>query len=158
MGEWMYSFSLSHTHTHTHLISAQDWGELSTSCASHLSPRGTASSAHWLGSWVGPRASLHAVERTKISSSPRNQTDALVVESVAWSLLTETYKTSYCTWPWASSIYFPSSQLISIKSTLMLSFYLLFVFQVTIFQKISPPTFYTYFLFPLHPCYKFSPS
>jgi hypothetical protein len=46
---------------------------------------------------LSPRASLHAVEKTKISYSLRNQTDALVVDSVAWALLTETYQTSYCT-------------------------------------------------------------
>jgi hypothetical protein len=40
--------------------------EWSISCPSHFRPRERAPGAHWIGGWVGPRASLNVVMKRKI--------------------------------------------------------------------------------------------
>jgi hypothetical protein len=43
-----------------------DGGEWSASCSCHFTPRERAPDTHWIGDWVGPRASLDAVEKRNI--------------------------------------------------------------------------------------------
>jgi hypothetical protein len=50
------------------LISAPDGGEQSASCPSGFISRERAHGTHWIGGWVGPRASLDAVVKRKIPS------------------------------------------------------------------------------------------
>jgi hypothetical protein len=38
-------------------------GEWSASCPSHFTPGERAPSTHWIGGWVGPRASLDDMEK-----------------------------------------------------------------------------------------------
>jgi hypothetical protein len=54
LGEWRYSS------THS-LTSTLDGGEWSASRSAHFTLRKRASSTHWIGSWVGPRAVLDVV-------------------------------------------------------------------------------------------------
>jgi hypothetical protein len=48
------------------LTLALDGGESSASRAGRFTPKEITPSTHWTGSWVGPRASLDAMENTKI--------------------------------------------------------------------------------------------
>jgi hypothetical protein len=48
------------------LTLALDGGEWSASCPSPLTPRERALGTHWIGGWVGPRASLDMVLKRKI--------------------------------------------------------------------------------------------
>jgi hypothetical protein len=50
------------------LTSALDGGEWSASHPGHLTPRETAPDTHWVGDWVGPRASLDMVLKRKTPS------------------------------------------------------------------------------------------
>jgi hypothetical protein len=50
-------------------------------------PWGKSPGTHWTGGWVGPRASLDAVEKRKISCHARNQIP--VIKPVAITILTE---------------------------------------------------------------------
>jgi hypothetical protein len=59
---------------HTFLTSALDGGEWSTSRLGCFDPRERAPGTHWIGSWVGPRAGLDAVEKGKIPS-PRQESN-----------------------------------------------------------------------------------
>jgi hypothetical protein len=43
--------------------------EVSASCPVHFSPWERALDTHWIGGWVGPRASLDTVEKRKVSYS-----------------------------------------------------------------------------------------
>jgi len=52
-------------HTHTFLTSTLDGGEWSTSSPGCFTPRKN-SSTHWIGGWVGLRASLDILEKWKI--------------------------------------------------------------------------------------------
>jgi hypothetical protein len=61
LGEWMYSS------TH-YLTSALDGGEWSASRPGRFTPRERAPGTHWIGDWVGPRASLDALVKRKIPS------------------------------------------------------------------------------------------
>jgi hypothetical protein len=63
LGEWRYSS------THS-LTSALDGDELSASCSGCFTPRERAPGTYWIGSWVGPTASLDTMLKKKISSSP----------------------------------------------------------------------------------------
>jgi hypothetical protein len=61
-----------------------DGGERSASRPSHSTPEERAQSAHWRGGWVGPRASLNAVENRKVScpcweSNPRHPAHNLML-------------------------------------------------------------------------------
>jgi len=47
------------------LTTILDGGELSTSCPSHFTPRERSPNTHWIGDWVGPRASLDMVAKRK---------------------------------------------------------------------------------------------
>jgi hypothetical protein len=49
------------------LTSALDWSEWSASHPRHFTPRETAPCTHWVGGWVGPRASLDTMEKRRIS-------------------------------------------------------------------------------------------
>jgi hypothetical protein len=53
---------------HIFLTVALDEGEWSASRPGRFSPKERAPSTHWIGSWVGPRASLDAVVKKKILS------------------------------------------------------------------------------------------
>jgi len=48
---------------HTFLTLALDEGECSVSCPSHFNLRERALGTHWIGGWVGPRASLDMAKR-----------------------------------------------------------------------------------------------
>jgi hypothetical protein len=48
------------------LTSALDGGMWSASCPGRFTPEKKASGTHWIGGWVGPRASLDTVEKRKI--------------------------------------------------------------------------------------------
>jgi hypothetical protein len=50
------------------LTSEVERGEWSALHPGHFTPRERAPSTHWIGAWVGPRASMDAVERWKIPS------------------------------------------------------------------------------------------
>jgi len=52
---------------HTFLTSALDGGEWSTSCLSYFTSRERALGTQWIGSWMGPTASLGMVVRKKES-------------------------------------------------------------------------------------------
>jgi hypothetical protein len=65
LGEWRYSSTSS-------LTSAVD-GEWSASRLLHFTPsRERTPGTHWIGGWVGPRASLDAVVKRKIPSPCRD--------------------------------------------------------------------------------------
>jgi hypothetical protein len=49
------------------LTSSLDRGEWSVSYNGHLTARKTAPVTHWIGGWVGPRTSLEALTKRKIS-------------------------------------------------------------------------------------------
>jgi hypothetical protein len=53
---------------HTFFTSALDWGERSASRLGRFTPRESVAGTHWLGGWVGPRAGLDAVVKSKIPS------------------------------------------------------------------------------------------
>jgi hypothetical protein len=53
---------------HAFLTSALDGGEWSASRPGHFTPKERAPGTHWIGSLVGPRASLDAMVRRKIPS------------------------------------------------------------------------------------------
>jgi hypothetical protein len=53
---------------HAFLTSALDGGEWSASLPGRFTPRERASGSHWIGAWLGPRASLDAVVKRKITS------------------------------------------------------------------------------------------
>jgi hypothetical protein len=55
------------------LTLALDGGEWSASCSCHFPPSATAPSTQWIGGWEGPRASLDAMEKRKISSLLRTE-------------------------------------------------------------------------------------
>jgi hypothetical protein len=63
-GEWRYSS----THSLTSTLDGDEW---STSRPGRFTPGEKASSTHWIGGWVGPRAVLDAVMKRKIPSSRR---------------------------------------------------------------------------------------
>jgi hypothetical protein len=52
---------------HTFLTSALDGAEWSITCLGCFIPRKRAASTHWIGGWVGSRASLDAVAKKKNS-------------------------------------------------------------------------------------------
>jgi hypothetical protein len=72
--EWKYSS------THS-LTSALDGGEWSASRPGRFTPRERAPVNHWIGGWMGPRASLYAVVMRKISSPYR---DSKHRQSILW--------------------------------------------------------------------------
>jgi hypothetical protein len=57
---------------HACFTSALDGGEWSASRPGRFTPRERASSTHWIGGWVGPRAGLDAVVKRKILSLCRD--------------------------------------------------------------------------------------
>jgi hypothetical protein len=57
------------------LTSAQGRGEWSASDFCRFTPGERAIITHWIGGWVGPRAGLDAVEKTKISPLPESNLD-----------------------------------------------------------------------------------
>jgi hypothetical protein len=63
-GEWTYSSMHS-------LTSALDGGEWSVSRPGRFTHRKRAPGTHWIGGWLGPRASLETVMKRKIPSSRR---------------------------------------------------------------------------------------
>jgi hypothetical protein len=65
LGEWRYSCKNS-------LISAIDGGEWSASRPGRFTHRERAPGTHWIGGWVGPRATLDAVVKRKILSPRRD--------------------------------------------------------------------------------------
>jgi hypothetical protein len=70
LGEWRYSS------THS-LTSAPDGGEWSASRSGRFTPRERAFDTHWIGGWVGPRAVLDAMVKTKIPS-PRRESNSRI--------------------------------------------------------------------------------
>jgi hypothetical protein len=62
MEEWRYSPHF--------LILALDGSELSASRPGRFTPGERAPSPHWIGGWVGPRASLDDVEKRKFLTLP----------------------------------------------------------------------------------------
>jgi hypothetical protein len=86
LGEWRYSSTLFFGIGTT-------WGEWSVSRPGRFTPRGRAPVTHWIRGWVGPRAVLEAVVKTKIfiprlKSNPRTP----IVQPVAqyctdWAIL-----------------------------------------------------------------------
>jgi hypothetical protein len=50
-----------------------DGGEWSASRAGRFTPRESESGIQWIGGWVGPRASLEEVEKTKLYAFAGNQ-------------------------------------------------------------------------------------
>jgi hypothetical protein len=65
---------------HSFLISAVDGGEWSASYPDRFTPRERAPSTHWIGGWVGPRAGLDGVAKTKLLFPCRNR----VVQPIAY--------------------------------------------------------------------------
>jgi hypothetical protein len=57
-------------YVHIFLTSALVGGEWSASRPCHFTPGEGASGTHWLGSWVGPRASLDDAEEKKFLTPP----------------------------------------------------------------------------------------
>jgi hypothetical protein len=57
--------------THS-LTSALDGGEWSASRPGRFTPKERAAGTHWIGCWLGPRASLDAVVKRKVPS-PRQE-------------------------------------------------------------------------------------
>jgi hypothetical protein len=57
---------------HAFLTSALDGGGWSASRPGRFIPRERAPGTHWIGGWVGPRASLDAVVRRKLPSPCRD--------------------------------------------------------------------------------------
>jgi hypothetical protein len=53
---------------HAFLTSALDGGEWSVSRAGGFTPKERALGTHWIGGWVGPRAGLDPVVKSKIPS------------------------------------------------------------------------------------------
>jgi hypothetical protein len=53
---------------HIFLTSALVGGEWSASGPGHFTPGERASGTHWIGGWVGPRATLNDVEKRKFST------------------------------------------------------------------------------------------
>jgi hypothetical protein len=70
MGKWRYSSIHS-------LISALDGGEWSASRPGRFTPRERAPGTHWIGGWVGLRATLDAVVKRKFSIPNRVTPDHL---------------------------------------------------------------------------------
>jgi hypothetical protein len=54
-----------HVELHVFLITALDGGEQSASCARCFTPTENAPGTHWIGDWVGSRASLDMVAKKK---------------------------------------------------------------------------------------------
>jgi hypothetical protein len=84
---WERRYSSMHS-----LTSALDGGELSASRPGQFTPRERASSTHWIGGWVGPRAGLDTVSKKILSPRRESNTDHPVVQSVAsrytdWTIL-----------------------------------------------------------------------
>jgi hypothetical protein len=66
------------------LTSALDGGEWSASCPGHFTSRERAPGTHWLGGWVGPRASLDMVSKTKIPNPyQESNPDHLNIQPIA---------------------------------------------------------------------------
>jgi hypothetical protein len=65
------------------LISALDWGEWSASRPGRYTPGERASSTHWIGGWVVPRAGLDDVESTISWPYWDSNSDLSVVQPVA---------------------------------------------------------------------------
>jgi hypothetical protein len=57
----------------TFLTLALDRGEWSASHPGHFTPEEGAPSTHWIGGWVGPRASLDTVKKRKTLAPAMNQ-------------------------------------------------------------------------------------
>jgi hypothetical protein len=75
--EWRYSA------THS-LMSALDEGEWSALRSGRFTPRERAPDTHWIGGWVGPRAVLDAVVKSKILSPRRKSNPSTpIVQPVA---------------------------------------------------------------------------
>jgi hypothetical protein len=55
---------------HIFFNSALVVGEWSASCPDRFTPEERAICTHWIGGWVGPRAGLDNVERTKFLTLP----------------------------------------------------------------------------------------
>jgi hypothetical protein len=69
---------------HSFLTSALDGGEWSASRPGCITPRERAPGTHWIGGWVGPRAVLDAVVKTKIPSPRRESSPRTpIVQPVA---------------------------------------------------------------------------
>jgi hypothetical protein len=77
---------------HAFLTSALDGGEWSASRPCCFTPGKTAPGTHCIGGWVGPKAGLDVMEKSKISCTYReSNADSSVVQTVAQSL----YRLSY---------------------------------------------------------------
>jgi hypothetical protein len=83
LGEWRDN------PTHS-LASAPDEGEWSASCPSHFTPRERAPGTHRIRGWVGPRAILDTVVKSKIFSPQW--------ESNPWTLLVQPIAQHYNDW------------------------------------------------------------
>jgi hypothetical protein len=57
---------------HAFLTSALDEGEWSASCLGRFTPKERAPGTHWIGGWMGPRASVDTAVRRKIPNPCRD--------------------------------------------------------------------------------------
>jgi hypothetical protein len=62
----MKAYGGVNVYTHIFLTSALVGGELSASHPCPFTPRERAPSTHWIGGWMGPRASLDDAEKRKL--------------------------------------------------------------------------------------------
>jgi hypothetical protein len=62
---------------HIYLTSALARGDWSASCPCRFTPGERAPCTHWIGRWVGPRASLDDVEKRKFLTLPGLELRAL---------------------------------------------------------------------------------
>jgi hypothetical protein len=66
----MKTYGRMNVHIHIFLTSALVGDEWSAPRPGRFIPGEKALSTHWIGSWVGPRTGLNAVERRKVLTLP----------------------------------------------------------------------------------------
>jgi hypothetical protein len=73
----MKAYGVVDVEIHIFLTSALAGGEWSASRRRRFTPGEVALDTHWIGGWVGPRASLDDVEKRKYLVPARNRTQAV---------------------------------------------------------------------------------